>query len=227
MTPEQIRRALRVYAVTDPKTPAGAELIRQIEQAIAGGATAIQLRDKRSPTPDVIAAGQLNRQMTLRAGVMFIVNDRVDLAMALDADGVHLGQEDLPPELARRLLGPDKVIGVSVGNQEEARPEVVVPADYVGVGPIFSTQTKGDAGLTVGSGRITELKPLLNRPIVAIGGVTAQNAAEAILAGADGVAAVAAIFGASDIALATRRLRDVVDAALAQREAARTARGGS
>ena len=163
MAYRQLRNALRVYAVTDPLTPAGPRLIGQVEQAIAGGVTAVQLRDKRSAMSDVVDAGRVLRQLTSEAGVMFIVNDRVDLALALDADGVHLGQEDFPPSIARNLLGPEKVIGVSVGNSDEARPEYLDVADYVGVGPMFDTQTKQDAGHAVGPNMIREL-PAPDRP---------------------------------------------------------------
>jgi thiamine-phosphate diphosphorylase len=216
VTYSQLGNALRLYAVTDPQTPAGPRLIAQVEQAIAGGVTAVQLRDKRSPMSEVVDAGRAIRRLTSQAGVMFIVNDRIDLALALDADGVHLGQDDFPPAIARQLLGPDKVIGVSVGSRDEARPELLDVADYVGVGPMFATRTKQDAGRAVGPDRIRELKPLICRPIVGIGGVGIENAAQVISAGADGIAVVAAIFRAADIAVASRKLRIVVDNAFSQ-----------
>ena len=216
MKHSQLPDALRLYAVTDPQTPAGPMLIEQVRQAIAGGVTAVQLRDKRSPLSDVVEAGGILRRLTAHAGVLFIVNDRVDLALALDADGVHLGQDDFPPAVARRLLGPHRVIGVSVGNFEEARPEVLDFADYVGVGPMFETRTKMDAGRAVGPEMVRQLRPLIGRPIVGIGGIGIENAARVISAGADGIAVVAAIFGAPDIAVASRKLRTVVENAVSQ-----------
>ena len=216
MTYSGLRDTLRLYAVTDPTTPAGPLLIDQVQQAIAGGVTAVQLRDKRSPLSEVVDAGRVLRGLTSDAGVLFIVNDRVDLALALEADGVHLGQDDFPPTIARRLLGPDKVIGVSIGSREEARPELIDAADYVGVGPMFETRTKQDAGRAVGPDRIRELRPLIDRPIVGIGGITIENAAQVIAAGADGIAVVAAIFGAADIAMSSRKLRIIVDNAVSQ-----------
>ena len=216
MAYSQLRNALRVYAVTDPLTPAGPRLIGQVEQAIAGGVTAVQLRDKRSAMSDVVDAGRVLRRLTSEAGVMFIVNDRVDLALALDADGVHLGQEDFPPSIARNLLGPEKVIGVSVGNSDEARPEYLDVADYVGIGPMFDTQTKQDAGQAVGPNMIRELQPLVGRPIVGIGGIGIENARQVLSAGADGVAVVAAVFRASDIVIASRKLRNIVDQEVSQ-----------
>ncbi len=216
MAYSQLRNALRVYAVTDPLTPAGPRLIGQVEQAIAGGVTAVQLRDKRSAMSDVVDAGRVLRRLTSEAGVMFIVNDRVDLALALDADGVHLGQEDFPPSIARNLLGPEKVIGVSVGNSDEARPEYLDVADYVGIGPMFDTQTKQDAGHAVGPNMIRELQPLVGRPIVGIGGIGIENARQVLSAGADGVAVVAAVFRASDIVIASRKLRNIVDQEVSQ-----------
>ncbi len=216
MTHRQLPEALRLYAVTDPKTPAGPLLIEHVRQVIAGGVTAVQLRDQRSPLSDVVEAGGILRRLAADAGVLFIVNDRVDLALALDADGVHLGQEDFPPAVARRLLGPDKVIGVSIGNFDEARSELLDFADYVGVGPMFETRTKRDAGRAVGPDMIRGLRPLINRPMVGIGGIEVDNAARVISAGADGIAVVAAIFGVPDIAKAARKLRIVVDRAVSQ-----------
>lgn len=216
MTYNELRDPLRLYAVTEPETPAGPLLISQVEQAIAGGVTAVQLRDKLSSMREVVEAGRVLRRLASQAGVLFIVNDRVDLALALDADGVHLGQDDLPPAAARRLLGPDKVIGVSVGNYDEARPDLLDVADYVGVGPMFETRTKSDAGRAVGPDMIRGLRPLIRQPIVGIGGIAIENAEQVISAGADGIAVVAAIFRAADIAAASRELRTIVDDAVSR-----------
>ncbi len=145
-----------------------------------------------------------------------VVNDRVDVALAGGADGVHLGQDDLPAAAARALLGPDPLLGVSAATAEEAAAAERDGADYLGVGAIYATSTKADAGAPVGLARIGAVRRASALPIVAIGGITLDNAAATIRAGAAGVAVITAVTLADDMVAATRRLRDSVDAALAR-----------
>jgi thiamine-phosphate diphosphorylase len=179
--------------------------------AIDGGATVIQLRDKKASTRLLVEEGKELRQLTSKRGVLFIVNDRVDVALAVDADGVHVGQDDMPPELARKLIGPKRILGVSAGTLDEAVAAVTAGADYLGVGPIFTTQGKADAGDPIGVSLISELARRYTTPLIAIGGITAANAGAIIRAGASGVAVITAIVNADDITAATRQLANVLD----------------
>lgn len=188
----------------------GMDALAIARAAIAGGVTAIQLRDKESPLPDVLAVGRQIRQLCREAGVLFFVNDRVDVALLLDADGVHVGQEDLPVHEARRLLGPGKWIGASAGSLEEAERSIVQGADYLGVGSVFATASKADAGEPVGTGLIREIRRRWDVPLVGIGGIKADNAQAVMAAGADGVAVISAVFDAADPELAAGRLRAAV-----------------
>ncbi len=178
--------------------------------AIAGGVTAIQLRDKESALSDVLAVGRKLRQLCREAGVLFFVNDRVDVAWLLDADGVHVGQDDLPVHEARRLLGPGKWIGASASSLEEAERSIVQGADYLGVGSIFATTSKADAGEPVGPDLVRDIRARWDIPLVGIGGITPDNASDVVRAGADGVAVISAIFHAADPKQAAVRLRTAV-----------------
>ena len=209
---------LDLYVITHHALAGPRGILSVAEAAIAGGADVIQLREKDLPTAELVRLGTVLRELTRRTGRIFIVNDRVDVALAVDADGVHLGQDDMPIPIARRLLGPEKIIGGSAGNLEEARVCLEAGADYIGVGPIYRTGTKADAGAPVGPALITAIKELTGLPIVAIGGIDAQNARAPIVAGADGVAVVSAVFGAADPEAAARQLRAVVQAAKHDRQ---------
>jgi thiamine-phosphate pyrophosphorylase len=208
---------LTLYIVTDTKIARGRDQVEVIAQAIAGGATVVQLRDKDLPARDQYALGLRLRELTRQHGVALIVNDRADLALALDADGVHLGQDDLPPTVARQLLGPDRIIGVSAGNPAELELVRREGADYLGVGPFNVTGSKSDAGGAIGAAGIVAVRALTRLPIVAIGGIGAGDVPAAIAAGADGVAVISAVVGADDPAAAARRLRDAVISARAAR----------
>jgi thiamine-phosphate pyrophosphorylase len=160
-----------------------------------------------------MATGRRLLSITRPSGVVLIVNDRVDVALAIDADGVHVGQDDIPVPVARRLLGPDKIVGTSAGTVEEARQAELDGADYVGVGSIFTTASKPDAGDAIGPDALRRIREAIHIPIVAIGGLNASNAAEAIGAGAQGVAVISSVVGADDVASAARMLAEVVRAA--------------
>ncbi|MGI9953489.1 thiamine phosphate synthase [Moorellaceae bacterium AZ2] len=202
-----------LYVVTSSELSCGRETLEVVRQALAGGATVIQLREKNWPARALVEVGQEIRRLTREAGASFIVNDRLDVALAVDADGVHLGQDDLPAAIARRLLGPGKILGVSVGSVAEARDAQAAGADYLGVGPVFATGSKADAGRPVGPELISTLKRVVSIPLVAIGGINRGNAAEVVAAGADGVAVISAVVSARDVRAAAAELLAVVQAA--------------
>ena len=199
-------RNSHLYVITDRTLSRGRSITQVIAKAIAGGAGIIQLRDKESTSKKLVQDGFSLRELTKEKNVIFIVNDRVDVALAVNADGVHLGQDDFPINLARKIIGEDKIIGVSVGNVEEAIQAVKDSADYVSIGSIFPTQTKPDAGDAVGTQIITEIKKHVNVPLVAIGGITADNIAQIAAAGADCAAVISAVVGADDVESAARCL---------------------
>jgi thiamine-phosphate pyrophosphorylase len=210
-------RYAHLYVITDCALSKGRSITQVIAKAIAGGADIIQLRDKESTVKKLVQDGFALRELTREKNVIFIVNDRVDVALAVEADGVHLGQDDFPINLARKIIGEDKIIGVSVGSVEEAIQAVKDSADYVSIGSIFPTRTKPDAGDAVGTQIITEIKKALhevsaersehiNVPLVAIGGITADNIAEVVAAGADCAAVISAVVSADDVEAAARRL---------------------
>ncbi len=197
---------LGVYLVTDRACcgPRGVEAV--VSAAIAGGVTLVQLRDKQADARPMLALGRRLLELLRPAGIALVVNDRIDVAQALDADGVHIGQQDLPYPEARRLLGPGKIIGVSIGGDAEAREAAGWDVDYVGVGPAFATATKADAGAALGIGETARLARLSGHRAVAIGGIDGSNAAALYAAGLEGVAVISAICSAADPDAATRRL---------------------
>jgi thiamine-phosphate pyrophosphorylase len=204
---------LALYVITDARLARGRDQVDVVAAALRGGATMVQLRDKDLPARDQYALGLRLRELTRQHGAALIVNDRVDLALALDADGVHLGQDDLPPAVARALLGPERVVGVSVGSPAELDLVRREGADYLGTGPFSLTGSKSDAGAAIGAAGIARVRALTDLPIVAIGGLTAGTAGEAVRAGATGVAVISAIVSADDPALAAQQIRQAVDAA--------------
>ncbi len=203
-----------LYVILDRAAARGRELDGILEGAIAAGCRMVQLREKEWPSGRLLPLAERLRGRCRAAGVTFIVNDRVDLAVAVEADGVHLGQDDLPPRIARPLLQPGMLLGVSTHSAEQARAAQAARADYVAVGSIFPTATKVGFEL-VGPGLLRELRPELRVPLIAIGGITAANAGEAIRAGADGVAVISAVCGAPDPEAASRRLLDAIRTARA------------
>ena len=180
------------------------------EQAIAGGADAIQLRDKSCSSRDLIRIGRSLRAITHRSSTIFIVNDRLDVALACRADGVHLGQGDMRTDVARQIAPPGFLIGVSVTNVEEACQAEREGADYVALSPTFSTGSKRDAGPGHGLDMLREIKRNVSVPVIAIGGIDRHNVREVIAAGADGIAVISAIVGASDITAAARDLKNLI-----------------
>lgn len=198
---------LRLYLIADTGLVAGERLPAAVAAALRGGVTCVQLRAKDLGTAAQIALAREIRAVCAGAGVPFIVNDRADVALAAGADGVHvghLGQEDLDPADARRILGPDRHVGVSVAGAAEAAAAAARGASYVSAGPMFTTETKRDAGPAVGTALLAEVRRATDLPLVAIGGIRAEHAAALYAAGADGLAVGAAILLADDPARAAR-----------------------
>jgi len=164
-------------------------------QAIAGGARLIQYRDKVSTRNVLYETAKSLRQITAQAGATLIINDQIDLALAVGADGVHLGQDDLPIEVARKILGSAAIVGISTHTQEEAIEAECRGADYIGFGPIFKTKTKNNAQAPVGVSPIVQIKQTVRIPLYAIGGIALTDVPAIFSAGADGVAAISAVSG--------------------------------
>lgn len=200
-----------MYVITDEKVSRGRTHLQVAEGAILGGADAIQLRDKQASGGRMYQAALRLRELTREAGVPLIVNDRIDIALAAGADGVHVGQEDLPASVARRLLGPGKILGVSAGSVEEAVRAERDGADYLGVGPVYDARgTKPDAREPAGLGLLEQIRGCTRLPIVAIGGIRDENARQVLEAGAGAVAVISAVAGAEDIADAAARLKRIL-----------------
>ena len=200
-----------LYLVTDAGLSRGRSHLSIVEAAIRGGVTTVQYREKNASTRRMIEEATELLRLCRAAGVPFIVNDRLDVALAVDADGVHVGQDDMPAALARRLLGRNKTLGVSAGNTEEARKAVDDGADYIGASPVFATSTKPDAPPPLGIEGLRRITQAVEIPVVAIGGITEGNATAMIEAGASGIAVVSAIVSAEDVEAAARALRAVVE----------------
>lgn len=210
------RRIPAILAVLDLELAAD-EPAAVLEALARGGATWVEVRDKLSE--DGAFWGRV-RELQSRAadiGVSLLVNDRVDVAASLGVAGVHLGQQDLPVRAARRLLGGTAIVGLSVGNPDEAAAAEDLPVDYVAIGPVYPTASKPDAGEAVGLEVVSAVRRRVGVPLVAIGGIDADNAAAVTAAGADCVAAVSALIAGDDVAEATRRLRRAAEEGLARR----------
>jgi thiamine-phosphate pyrophosphorylase len=221
-----MRVDLRLNAIVDPEHAGGRTLADLARQCAEGGATLIQLRDKRSETRALIDAARAIKKALAPFGVPFVINDRVDVALAAGADGVHVGQDDMAVEDARRLLGPDAIIGLSVKNVSEAAAAPIALIDYVGSGGVYATLSKQQKNPPIGPEGLARIIAVLRRraresgkelPVCGIAGIDAGNAAPVIAAGADGVAVISALSLAPDPAAAARALREVVDAMLAKR----------
>jgi thiamine-phosphate pyrophosphorylase len=196
---------LLLYAVTDRSWLGDHTLSWQVEQAILGGATFIQLREKDMPFDEFVKEATEIKKITDQYKVPFFINDNVEVALAVDADGVHIGQSDDAIELARRKLGQDKIIGLSAHTIREAIQAQKNGADYIGTGAVFNTSTKLDAN-TVSFETLQDICRAVSIPVVAIGGISKENMAFLASSGIDGIAVVSAIFAQEDIKQATREL---------------------
>lgn len=194
----------KLYPITDTLL-SGLSHAEQVELLASGGATLIQLRDKRASPRDFYEAALEAMSVARRLGVRIVINDRVDIAIAVKADGVHLGQTDLPPDRARLLLGESRIVGYSTHTLEQALAASVAPVDYIAIGPVFQTQTKDRPDEVVGLETVREVKRQVTKPVVAIGGITLDSARLVVEAGADSIAVIADLLSPGDIAERTRR----------------------
>jgi len=202
---------LTLYLVTDTALCGDRGVVATVEAAVAGGVTAVQLRDPRATTRELYDLAVALRTVLDGTGIPLIVNDRLDVALAAGAAGVHLGQSDLPVRRAREL-GGDLIIGLSVSTPDDVARANELPAgtvDYVGIGPVFATPTKPDAGQPLGVEGISALRAATTLSAVAIGGITPDNAAKVVAGGVDGICVVSSICAAADPAAAARALRAV------------------
>ena len=193
-----------LYIILDPSVCPDRSLSDVLKEAARAGARVFQYRNKSASMKEAYAEALVLRKVALDAGVTFIVNDRCDLALAVDADGVHLGQEDLPLDLARKVMGPDKLIGISTHNPNQVREATAGKPDYLGFGPIFKPGSKQDHDPVVGLEGLREMRMLTSFPVFAIGGIQIDQAGEVMRAGADGVAVISAILKAPDIGHAVK-----------------------
>jgi thiamine-phosphate diphosphorylase len=212
----ELEAALRVYLVADPDQMSG-DLVDAVSRALAGGVTMVQLRAKTRTDRQIVELGRALLPLCRRNGAAFLMNDRVDLALALGADGVHLGVDDLAIEDARRIVPSEFVIGFSPETDDQAAEAAARGANYLGVGPVFGTVSKADAGEAIGLNLLTHRATLSRLPTIGIGGIAPENAASVIDAGACGVAVIGGILRASDPHHAAQALRLTVDGALAGR----------
>jgi len=184
----------KLYAITDRRL-SGLSITEQVSQPIAGGARLIQIRDKELSAAELFREAEASINLARESGAQIIINDRADVAYALKAHGVHLGQEDLPPQAARQLLGPDAIVGISTHTLEQVYAARSQPVSYIAFGPVFPTTTKNNADPVVGIDAVRRVKEILgDKPLVAIGGITAANAASVIFAGADAIAMIGALY---------------------------------
>lgn len=214
---------IRCHAILDPEHVRGRDLGELARAAAAGGATIVQLRDKHGTTREMVARARAVVAALEGTGVPVIVNDRVDVALAAGAAGVHVGQDDMAAEDARRLLGPDAIVGLTVKNERHAESVPVEAVDYVCIGGVFATVSKHNPDAPVGLDGLARLASIVRRmradlPVGAIAGIRADNAGEVIAAGADGVAVISEIFMADDPKTATAQLMREVASALAVRD---------
>lgn len=198
-----------LYLCTDRGLMSTETLEEAVEQAVAGGCTVVQLREKNCSSAEFYQTALNVKKITDKYEVPLVINDRVDIALAVDADGVHVGQEDLPVREVRKLLGEDKLIGVSAGCLEDARKAEEDGADYLGVGAMYATSTKTDADLTTME-ELAKIRAAVDLPIVVIGGLNESTVDHFKGTGIDGIAVVSAVIASEDIAGAARRLSEKV-----------------
>lgn len=199
------KKSLQLYAITDRHWLNGKKLTDVVEEVLKSGATFLQLREKELDHDQIVAEARKIKKLTDKYNVPFVIDDDISVAKEVDADGVHIGQSDMEYTKAREILGPDKIIGVSAGNLKEAKEAEKKGADYIGIGAIFHTDTKKDA-VDMSKDTLLEITSNVNIPIVAIGGITYDNCDYLKGIGVDGISVISAIFGADDVAEATKKL---------------------
>ena len=210
MNNELIKKIAGVYVITDETIYSGRTHVQIVEAALEGGAKVVQLRDKTASDEYMIEAGKVIRKLTSEAGALFIVNDRLEVALACDADGLHAGQSDRPAKELREAMG-DKLLGISAATVDEAKRAKADGADHLGVGPVFSTSTKSDAGDATGVCMLPLLKAATHLPIVAIGGINESNIGEIAKSGIESASVISAVVCADDMVLAVKRLIAIWD----------------
>lgn len=188
-----------LYLLTDRSILKNIDLLTAVEEALQGGVSLVQLREKDISSREFYQLASELKQLLHSYQVPLIINDRLDIALAVDADGLHIGQDDLPIDIARRLLGPDKILGYSVSSIEEARYGQSQGANYLGAGSVYPTGSKTDAGTPIGVKKLKEIKASVSIPVVGIGGIGAENIAEVRKTGVDGTAMISAILGSTHI----------------------------
>jgi len=206
MNPESIS----LYAILDPRFLRGRDLVEVARALVRGGATCLQLRDKEASSRDLYEEARLLKASLRSLGIPFIVNDRLDIALAVDADGVHLGEEDIPISEARRILGKGKILGASADTVEAVARAAREGADYIGFGAVFPTDTKQDAQIS-GLALLSRVKQAVSIPVVAIGGIKRTNAVEVLRAGADGLAVISDLLDSEDVEARAREFRALID----------------
>ncbi len=206
MTPSELAAHLRLLVVTDAPLAAPRSVVEVVEMALAAGAGAVQLRNKGDTAGELLQVGRSLRKLTRAAGALLFVNDRVDLAIALEADGVHVGSDDLPVAAVRRVVPSGFLVGRSADDPHVARQALTAGADYIGCGAVYATSTKPDAGEVIGLSGLQTVVEAVDRPVVAIGGITVERAAEVAATGAAGIAVVGAVMSADDPAATVHAL---------------------
>ena len=209
-TNDELRASMLLYAVTDRAWLQGRSLADCVRQAIAGGATFVQLREKDAQRDEIVALGRELLDICRAAGIPFVIDDEVDIALEIGADGVHVGQDDMACENARAMLGPDAIVGVSAQTVEQALAAQAAGADYLGVGALIPTPTKPDA-VDVTLEELNAICAAVDIPVVGIGGLNAGTIGRLAGTSADGAAVVSAIFSADDCEAATRELREICE----------------
>ena len=197
-----------VYLVTDHRNKTDEEFLRIIEEAIKGGTSIVQLREKTASTKDFYQLALKVKEITSKYDVPLLINDRIDIAIAVDSEGVHIGQDDMPADIARKIIGEDKILGVSASTVEEAKKAEIDGADYIGSGAVFPTATKDDAD-SVSKEELKEIVDSIDIPVVAIGGITLENAGTLKDTGIAGFSVVSAIMSADDPKEASQKLREI------------------
>ena len=197
-----------VYLVTDRRNKTDEEFLNIIEEAIKGGTTIVQLREKTASTKEFYDLALKVKEITSRYGVPLLINDRIDIALAVDSEGVHIGQDDMPADIAREIIGEDKILGVSASTVEEAKKAEIDSADYIGSGAVFPTATKDDAD-SVSKEELKKIVDSIDIPVVAIGGITIENAHTLKASGIAGFSVVSAIMSAEDPKEASEKLKEI------------------
>ncbi len=201
----------KLYVITGENDHPGRSMLEVMEAALKGGADIVQLRDKAISKRDLLEKAKRLKDLTAKYNVPLIVNDHPDVALAVEADGVHLGQDDMPVAVARQIMGPDRIIGVSTHRMEQAREAVEAGADYIGVGPVYATGTK-PGRQPVTTAYVSQVAAEIRIPWVAIGGITPDNAFEVLNAGASRLCAVSAVVGSEDPEAVCRKLKEQIEA---------------